>query len=176
MSPKECGPIEDFGLLVSTGRGLEWRCISSLREMLRDHDPDLVARPSAFRGLVKAWVGDPRGAIRHTVGILEDQPWHNEVVKRLVPIDVVVPPDPEDILGAASRLKEDFHPGDDESFRVRIRKRGAPIARMALIIQIAELFSNRVDLEHPDFELRVEMLRNEAGVSFIRRGEIFPDL
>ena len=107
---------------------------------------------------------------------LDERPWYNDLIKRAVPIDCVVKPDPEDIIEASKRLRDETQPCREETFRVRIRKRGAAIERMDLIVRIADLFENPVDLVRPDFELRVEMLRGRSGVSLIRRGEIFPDL
>jgi tRNA(Ser,Leu) C12 N-acetylase TAN1 len=176
MSSREVD-VEGFDLLVSTGRGLEARCISDLRSILGDGDSEFRASKTVFSGLIKAWVG---GESRRAVGIIRDtlieEPWHNDVIKRVVPIDTVVRNDPGSIVSAAEGLLERCNPDTGERFRVRIRKRGSDTDRMALIRELADLFDNPVDLEKPDFELRVEMVRSVAGVSLIRRGEIFPDL
>ncbi len=134
------------------------------------------ARRSCFSGLVKCSVQDPRAAVGLVVAALEDEPWHNETIKRVVPIDEVVDTSPESILDAARRLSVGASVPPEWSFRVRVRKRGASLDRMKLIIELADLFQNKVNLSNPDFELRVEMLREVTGVSLIRRGDIFPDL
>jgi tRNA(Ser,Leu) C12 N-acetylase TAN1 len=168
--------ISSFNLLVSTGRGLEDRCISSLRGMLSKADIELEASRSPFSGLVLGHVEEPRGIVTFVRDLLEEEPWHNDLVKRVVPIDRVVAAGPEDIVRAADELRNAVEPDASQTFRVRVRKRGADLDRMGLVVAVAELFENPVDLEAPDFEVRVEMVRTHAGVSIIRRGEIFPDL
>ncbi len=168
--------ISSFNLLVSTGRGLENRCISSLGGMLSKADIEVEASRSPFSGLVLARVDEPREVVTFVRDLLEEEPWHNDLVKRVVPIDRVVAPHQDDIVRAADELKAAMEPDPSETFRVRVRKRGAELNRMELVIAVADLFGNPVDLEAPDFEVRVEMLRSQAGVSIIRRGEIFPDL
>jgi tRNA(Ser,Leu) C12 N-acetylase TAN1 len=174
VAPGDDGP---FDLLVSTGRGLEGRCISALKEVLNEFDPGLRAAPAPFHGLVKAWVAPPgREAVRQVARTLDERPWHNDLIKRVVPIDLVVETDPSTIVQAARDLRQEIQPGEDEKFRVRVRKRGAPVDRAGLIVDIADLFQNGVDLDDPDFEVRVEVIRKDTGISLIRRGEIFPDL
>ncbi len=168
--------VSSFNLLVSTGRGLENRCISTMRGILSRADLELEASKSPFSGLVLGRVRRPREVVAYVRDLLEEEPWHNEVVKRVVPIDRVVAASQDDILRAADELRAAMEPDASETFRVRVRKRGADLDRMGLIAAIAELFDNPVDLEAPDFEVRVEMVRSHAGVSMIRRGEIFPDL
>jgi tRNA acetyltransferase TAN1 len=162
-------------MMISTGRGLEPRCMQVLGEIFSDFDDSFSSRRSGFSGLLVAHTSDARASVAHITKTLEEKPWYNDLIKRAVPIDHVVDPDPVDIVRAAGSLRQDA-PGVDESFRVRIRKRGAQIDRMDLIEKIADLFENPVNLVKPDFELRVEMLRKSAGVSLIKRGEIFPDL
>ncbi len=166
-----------FNLLVSTGRNLEDRCIFTIKVLLSDSFPDLEAEATPFSGLVAVWVkGENREAIRDLARRMEIEPWHNDVIKRMVPVDEVVDSDPSLIVAACSRLSSRFQPQQEEKFRVRIRRRGSNIERMELIDSIADLFDNSVDLEHPDFEVRVEIIRDVAGVCFIRKGEMFPNL
>lgn len=165
-----------LNLLVSTGRGLEANCISALKKILVDHDSQMEAWRSPFSGLVACRVRQPREAVAILVAALDREPWHNDLIKRAVPIDVVVPGDIDSIAVAAEELRDGVEIPAEWSFRVRVRKRGAAIDRMSLIERVADLFPNGVDLESPDFEVRIEMLRRWAGVSILRRGEIFPDL
>lgn len=171
-----CGS-EAFNLLVSTGRGLEQKCISDLEELVCGLDPGFRAMRSQFSGLVKclATKGN-RDIIRHITSVLQEKPWYNELIKRVVPVDSVVLSDPVRIVEAVKDLRLQIPVRDEESFRVRVRKRGATLDRVELITAIAELFDNRVNLAHPDFEVRVEMVGKLSGVSIIGRGEIFPDL
>jgi tRNA acetyltransferase TAN1 len=146
-----------------------------LREIFSGFDDTFSARRSEFSGLLVAQTSDARASVEHLSQTLEEKPWYNDLVKRAVPIDIVVDLDLGEIVEAAEILCQKA-PGEEETFRVRIRKRGAQIDRMDLVEKIADLFRNPVNLTEPDFELRVEMLRKVAGVSLIKRGEIFPDL
>jgi tRNA acetyltransferase TAN1 len=162
-------------MIISTGRGLEPRCMQVLREIFSGFDDSFSPRRSGFSGLLVAQTSNPRASVEHISKTLEERPWFNDLIKRAVPIDRVVDLDPEDIVRAAESLSQEA-PGVNKAFRVRIRKRGAQVDRMDLIEKIADLFENPVNLSKPDFELRVEMLRRSAGVSLIKREEIFPDL
>lgn len=168
--------ISSFNILVSTGRGLENGCISNLRGILSRADMELEASRSPFSGLILGRVGEPRKVVAFVRDLLEEEPWHNELVKRIVPIDRVVAASQDDILKAAEELRAAVEPDPSKTFRVRVRKRGADLDRLGLVVALAELFKNPVDLAAPDFEVRVEMVRSHAGVSIIGRGEIFPDL
>lgn len=167
---------KEFNLLVSTGRGLEPRCSRALLEIFSGFDDSFESWKSVFSGLMFAKTRNPRQSVDHLVQTLEEQPWFNDLVKRAVPVDIVVETDPEEIVKVSKRLRDGADLGGEEPFRVRIRKRGAEVDRMELIGKIADLFQNPVDLVTPEFELRVEMIRGVTGVSLIRRGEIFPDL
>ena len=169
-------PMANFNLLVSTGRGLEGRCISSMRVFISRGGMEIEAWKSPFSGLILARVGVPREVVAYVRDLLEEEPWHNDLVKRVVPVDRVVPLRQDDIVRAADELRVAMDPDPSWTFRVRVRKRDADLDRIGLVVAIAELFCNPVDLGTPDFELRVELLRTSAGVSLIRRGEIFPDL
>jgi tRNA acetyltransferase TAN1 len=169
--------LEAFDLLVSTGRGLEQKCISALKEVVCSFDPDFGVMTSEFSGLLKGYATRPnRDIVRHIASVLQERPWYNELIKRAVPIDKVILNDPGQIVEAVKDLRLQIPSGDEESFRVRVRKRGAALDRMKLIAAVADLFDNRVDLAHPDFEVRIEMVGKLSGVSIIRRGEIFPGL
>lgn len=167
---------EKFNLLVSTGRGLEPRCSQVLVEIFSGFDDNFKSWKSVFSGLLLARTRDPRLSVGHLALTLEERPWFNDLVKRAVPIDLVVGSEPEEIVEAFRILRDNANLGGEDTFRVRIRKRGAEIDRMDLIGKIADLFENPVNLVTPEFELRVEMIRRDAGVSLIRHGEIFPDL
>ena len=174
MSVEKSG--EEFNLIVSTGRGLEPRCSRALLEIFSGFDDSFESWKSVFSGLLLARARNPRPAVGHLVKTLGERPWFNDLVKRAVPVDLVVETNPDEIVEASKRLRDGTDLGAEEPFRVRIRKRGAEVDRMELIGRIADLFANPVDLVSPEFELRVEIIRGVTGVSLIRRGEIFPDL
>jgi tRNA acetyltransferase TAN1 len=146
-----------------------------LGEIFSGFDDSFSTRRSGFSGLLLARTSDARASVDHISKTLEEKPWFNDLIKRAVPIDLLVDLGLDEILEAAETLSQKA-PGDDDTFRVRIRKRGAQIDRMDLIEKIADLFVNPVNLVEPDFELRVEILRKSAGLSLIKRGEIFPEL
>ncbi len=165
-----------FNLLVSTGRGLEERCIDTLREIMGDVDEGFSAHPARFSGLVTAAATIPsRDAVRHIAEVVEREPWHNLIVKRVVPVDLVVLTDEARIVDGFRELLKMRPPHPSESFRVTLRRRGARLDRDRLIRSVADLFDNRVDLERPDLEARIEVLGGETGLSILRRGEIFPE-
>ena len=169
--------LNKFNLLVSTGRGLEDRCIGALKGIMEDVDDNFVAQPSAFSGLVLGVSSvESREAVRHISMVIEKEPWHNLVIKRVVPIDEVVPTDLDAIVVGFKELLKRLHPDRSYSFRVTLRRRGAQIDRREAIVAVADLFDNRVDLEDPDIQARIEVLGKQTGISIIGRDEIFPQL
>ncbi len=167
----------DFHLIVSTGRGLEPACISAIREILAGIDPHMSGHRLGFSGLVAIHLHTPpREAVKKIATTLVEKPWYNDLIKRVVPIDRVVATRQPEIISAVDEIRGEAAIRMDESFRVKVRRRGSDIDRISLIMAVADLFVNRVDLENPDLEVRIEILGEVSGISVIRRGEIFPDL
>ncbi len=80
-----------------------------------------------------------------------------------------VPTIHQEIVMAVDRLRHKIL--DHESFRVTIRKRHSNIDVSELIHATAALFTQRVDLEHPDKTVWIEVVGEQTGVSVLRPEE-----
>ena len=62
---------------------------------------------------------------------------------------------------------------EDESFRIDLKRRNNEVIdRTQLIKVVAEIFNNKVDLDNPDKIIRIEILGNFCGISFLQLNDI----
>ncbi|TFF85452.1 MAG: hypothetical protein EU518_01110, partial [Promethearchaeota archaeon] len=62
---------------------------------------------------------------------------------------------------------------EGEKFRIKLRRRkNKLIKRKTLIESVAKYIDNPVDLENPEKIVRIELLKNICGISFLKPGDI----
>jgi tRNA acetyltransferase TAN1 len=174
LGQRPVGPVYDFNLLVSCS----WR----------GHGP---ARGEVQRLLAR--LGDPRASVKRTLarGILGVRTSLDarQVIARLrtlhaadpltfqhtctwVPIDLWTTSEIDAMREAVLRLRDRIAP--DHTWRMTVEKRRyTRHHRIDIIRTLAELVPGRVDLEHPDRILRIDILGNYAGLAVLTAEETF---
>ncbi|MCD6096220.1 MAG: THUMP domain-containing protein [Thermoprotei archaeon] len=165
--------LPEFNLLVSTGRMREFDCRSELIYLLSEVGDDSArAKVSGIPGLVIAKTSlNPFEAIRRLKELAEKRPWEFRYTLKLVPIERVVPTDFDKIVEVAVELAK-TKIKSNEKFRITINKRFTNLSRRELIEAIAKYIKQKVDLEHPDKIVQVEILGRVTGISVITPDDV----
>ena len=126
-----------------------------------------------FPGLVTALTEiDAKIAIRKIRKILKENPNFFQYILKIIPIDFVC----ETNSKILANLIQDQHKtfiNERDSFKIVLKRRKhEKIERNALNERIAIGINNQVDLENPDKVIRIEILGNFSGVSFLQKKDI----
>jgi tRNA acetyltransferase TAN1 len=165
--------MKDFNLIVSSSRFREEEACDEMLDLLESFgDPDAEAELTEIKGIILARTGlDQLQVIERLKKLASDEPWEIRYVMRVIPAQKVVPAELENIQGAAADLAARI--GPNESFRVTVEKRHSALRSMEIIEYIAEAVKRRVNLKEPDWTVLVEIVGGEAGVSVVRKDQVF---
>ena len=104
--------------------------------------------------------------------ILLDNPEFFQYIIKIIPIDFIC----ETSVKFISEFIENNYPkflNADNTFKIDlIRRKSQIIERDVLIEAVAKRMENRVDLENPDITIRIELLGNVSGISFLSPEDI----
>lgn len=159
--------LSDFNLIATSERGFESEACSELWMLLRAIGDEIpVVDRSPVRGLVLARTSvAPVEAIKRLRGILIRNPEDFRVLLRVMPIEMVTSTDLESIVEATNRILHRI--GGDESFRITVEKRRTYLRSREVIEAVAEGIDRKVDLEHPDWVILIEIISKYTGVSVV---------
>lgn len=160
--------LSDFNLLATSERGTESEACSELWMLLRAVGDEVpVVDRSPVRGLILAKTAlDPVEAVKGLRAELHARPDDFRALLRVLPVEVVAPTDLEKIVeavhGLASRI------GVGGSFRITVEKRRTGLRSREIIDAVAAGIDRKVDLEHPDWVVLIEIVGRYTGVSVVR--------
>lgn len=159
--------LSDFNLIATSERGFESEACSELWMLLRAIGDEIpVVDRSPVRGLILARTSvAPVEAIKRLRCILIRNPEDFRVLLRVLPIEMVTSTDLESIVEAANRKAHRI--GGDESFRITVEKRRTYLRSREVIEAVAEGIDRKVDLEHPDWVVLIEIISKYTGVSVV---------
>ncbi len=162
-----------FNLIVTTFRHMESEAGSEIHSLLVEMgDPQPEINHTTVSGLLTAKTSlEPHEVIRNIRKIVQDEPWNIRYVQRLIPVDMVVNADIDDIKDAVSKLASRI--GERETFRITVEKRHSNIASSDIIKTIANIIDQKVSLEVQDWVVLIEIIGEDAAVSVIRPDAIF---
>jgi len=63
--------------------------------------------------------------------------------------------------------------GENESFKIEIRKRGVDIRRAHIIDAIAPKVGRKVNLDSPNKIINIEVFPSETGISILTNDDVF---
>jgi tRNA acetyltransferase TAN1 len=164
--------LSDFDLVISTSRGNEKNTCSEMWYLLGEvGDRGSSIETTSVIGLVVAKTKlNPVKAIQDLRLLLKERPWEFKYTLKLVPIQEVVEGTVDAIQRAAIALAEGIEKG--EKFRVTVEKRHTDLSTKTVIDTVAKRIERKVDLEHPDKILLVEVIGQLAGLSLIRSEDV----
>lgn len=166
--------MKNFNLLVSSPRYNETNAKAELWfSMLVCDDPYPIISDLEFQGLITALTSrNEFDVIERIKKILEEEPYFFNYILKIVPIQFVCETKIEQIEQIVEDNSSKFI-SEGESFRIKLRRRKHKlIDRKTLIENIAKYIDNPVDLENPEKIVRIELLKNICGISFLRPGDV----
>jgi tRNA acetyltransferase TAN1 len=167
--------MKNFNLLVSTSRYNETNAKSELWfTLLMCDDSYPIISGIRFPGLIVAFTNlNPKKVISKINKIQEKNQNFFQFILKIIPIDFICE---TNVRTIESIIQENHKQYIDEkdSFRITLKRRHhQKIERDSFIKKIAKVIDNEVDLENPDKILRIEVLGNITGVSFLKKNDIF---
>ncbi|MBD3213747.1 MAG: hypothetical protein GF311_14145 [Candidatus Lokiarchaeota archaeon] len=166
--------MKNFNLLVSSPRYNETNAKAELWfVLLICEDPYPIISDLEFQGLITAKTNKNEFEIIEKIKkILAKEPYFFKYVLKIVPIQFVCETDLKQIENI---VKENYtnYISNGERFRIKLRRRkNKLIGRKSLIESVAKHINNPVDLENPEKIIRIELLKNICGISFLNPGEV----
>ncbi len=166
--------MKNINLLVSTSRYNEVSTKAELWfSLLICGDKYPIIYDLEYSGLIAALSNlEVRVVISKLRSILNADPNFFQYILKIIPIDLVCNID----LELISKIIEENYRNyikKEESFRILLKRRkNEQIDRNNMIKVAAKKIDNKVNLENPDVTIRIELLGNFCGISFLRKGEI----
>ncbi len=166
--------MKNFNLLVSTSRYNETNAKSELWfTLLMCDDMYPIISGIQFPGLITAFTNlSPKRVLAKIRKIQEKDPNYFQFILKIIPIDFICETDIKSIERIIRENQKQFIDKQD-SFKITLKRRHHQmIERNSFIEVIANLIDNKVNLENPDKIVRIEVLGNITGVSFLKKNEI----
>lgn len=165
---------KNFNLLISTSRFNERNATTELWfTLLICGDNYPIISKLTFPGLITALTNiDAKRTILKIRQILKNNPHFFQFILKIIPIDFVCETNTKILVNLIQEHSKAFIKEGDSFKIVLKRRKHEKIERNNLIERIANLVNNKVDLENPDKVIRLEVLGNFCGVSFLERNDI----
>ncbi|NVM18983.1 MAG: hypothetical protein HWN80_14810 [Candidatus Lokiarchaeota archaeon] len=167
--------MNNFNLLISTSRFNEVNAKAEIWfTLLMCGDKYPIISGIKYPGLITAATNiDTKEVIKKIKEILEEDPDFFQFILKIIPIDYVC----ETKLNVIKSFVEKYHPlylNKEDSFKIELnRRKSEVIERNPLIEAVAKFINNKVDLDNPDKIIRIELLGNVSGISFLNPDDIF---
>jgi tRNA acetyltransferase TAN1 len=94
-----------------------------------------------------------------------ENPYQFRFAIRFTPLEVCIPSEISQIVDAAKKLRTQI--SENQSFRVTVRKRHTELHTMDVIEKVAAVIPRKVDLDHPDKTVWIEIVGPWTGISVL---------
>jgi tRNA acetyltransferase TAN1 len=166
--------LNNFNLLVSTSRFNEDNAKAEIWfTLLNCGDRYSIISNLDFSGLIVVVTTlNHRNVISKIKRILIKDPNFFQYILKIIPIDYVCQTHINTIKIIIQNHYRDYIHSDD-SFMIELnRRKNDLIDRDSFIESIAKVIDNKVNLENPDKIIRIEILRNVTGISFLQQEDV----
>ena len=167
--------MNNFNLLVSTSRFNEVNAKAEIWfTLLMCGDKYPIISGIKYPGLITAATNvDNKEVILKIKKILEKDSNFFQFILKIIPIDYVC----ETKLNVIKEFVEKYYLlylNKEDSFKIELKRRkNEIIERDTIIDSLAKIINNRVDLDNPDKIIKIELLGNVSGISFLNPDDIF---
>ena len=161
--------MNNFNLLISTSRFNEVNAKAEIWfTLLICGDKYPIILGIKYPGLITATTNiDNKDFIFKVKKILEVDRDFFQFILKITPIDYVC----ETNVKVIKDIVEKYYPlylNQEDSFKIELKRRkNKSVDRDTIIKSVAKIINNKVDLENPDKILRIELLGNVSGISFL---------
>ena len=151
---------------------MEVETINEVTHLLDEFgDPNARSSKTGFSGIIKIeTVMELLELIKKFRDKIENEPWELRYCSRIIPIQKTCKTDlisiKDNVIELISSIKA------NETYKISIERRNSELIRNEIISNIANLLSNSVSLEIPDWEVIIQILGNETGISVMPANSI----
>tara|TARA_B110001454_G_C12665265_1_gene411297 strand:+ start:735 stop:1220 length:486 start_codon:yes stop_codon:yes gene_type:complete len=151
---------------------MEVETINEVTHLLDEFgDPNARSSKTGFSGIIKIeTVMELLELIEKFRDKIENEPWELRYCSRIIPIQKTCKTDlisiKDNVIELISSIKT------NETYKISIERRNSELIRSEIISNIANLLSNSVSLEIPDWEVIIQILGNETGISVMPANSI----
>jgi len=162
-----------LNLVITCPRNLESETEIEIRKILNEYgDQESEIYRSHMRGILFVNTNTEASKIIDWVKRkIIDEPWFIRYCLRIIPIQLESDTDVEKIKQNIQKLQNVVQKND--SYRITIEKRNSDISSKEIITEVANVFSNKVSLDEPDWIILIEIFGNKTGVSILKDTGIF---
>ncbi len=160
--------LGEFNLLVACPRERERAAKSEIQYFIGDliEDPELKVSKTHISGLLTCKTSlDPFEVVQKLREFALENPYQFRFAIRFTPIEQCVESNLESIKDATRNLLEKI--GEDESFRVTVRRRHTDLENMEVVVAVASVIQRNVNLDNPDKIVLVEIVGEVTGISIL---------
>ncbi|MFX0107162.1 MAG: THUMP domain-containing protein, partial [Candidatus Hodarchaeota archaeon] len=108
---------------------------------------------------------DPFEVIQSLREFAKENPYQFRFAIRFTPLEYCVPTEIERLVETAKELLNRI--SEEESFRVTVRRRHSDLESMDVVKAVAAVIPRKVDLDHPDKTLWIEIVGEWTGLSIL---------
>ena len=151
---------------------MEVEAINEVTQILDEFgDPNAKSSKTEFSGIIKIeTVMELLELIEKFRDKIENEPWELRYCSRIIPIQKTCETDLTSIKDNVIKLISLIKP--NETYKISIERRNSELIRNEIISNIANLLSNSVSLEIPDWEVIIQILGSETGISVMPANSI----
>ena len=162
-----------MNLVITCPRNLESETEIEIRKILNEYgDQESEIYRSHMRGILFVNTNTEASKIIDWVKRkIIDEPWFIRYCLRIIPIQLESDTDVEKIKQNIQKLQNIVQKND--SYRITIEKRNSDISSKEIITEVANVFSNKVSLDEPDWIILIEIFGNKTGISILKDTGIF---
>jgi tRNA acetyltransferase TAN1 len=160
--------LRDYNLLVATPRDREKAAKSEVLYFIGDllEDSKIKVVHTHISGLLACRTSlDPFEVVRKLREFALENAYQFRFAIRFTPLEECVDSNIEDIVEATKKLLPKI--GEDESFRVTVRRRHTDLESMDIVTAVAAEISRKVNLDAPDKTVLVEVVGDWTGLSIL---------
>ena len=151
---------------------MEMEAINEVTHILDEFgEPNAKSSKTEFSGIIKIeTVMELLELIEKFRDKIENEPWELRYCSRIIPIQKTCQTDLTSIKQNIIELISCVN--SDETYKISIERRNCELIRNEIISNIANLLSNSVSLENPDWEIIIQILGDETGISVVPKNSI----
>ncbi len=164
--------LRDFNVLVTTTRGNEADACSEIWYLLGEIG-DGAARvdKTGVSGLIAAKTSfPPIETVEKLRDILKERPYEFRYSLRIIPIQKITRTDLGEIERVVTELSKVIK--ENETFRITVEKRFTQVPSKDIIEAAAANIEHKVDLNHPDKIVLIEVIGGFTGISILKPSDI----
>ena len=144
-----------MSLLITCPRNLESKAEKEIFQILDEFGDNTKISKNHYSGIIEI--------VEKIREKISNEPWELRYCARIIPIQKKCESNLEFIKQNVIELITCIKPND--SYKISLEKRDSKLIRNEIIANIANLLPNKVSLENPDWEILIQILGTETGIS-----------